>query len=81
MDDKQYEFFTELCIQPVGDETDELYGIVKGSYLDIIASERSGNRPIIIAMYASQFPTSYISLGIHLKELNQEEMSEETQGG
>lgn len=72
MNDVKYEFFTEPCIQPIEGDSDT-YGIVEGSYLDVIANEQSGNRPLIISIYISKFPHSYISLGIHCEKLEQGE--------
>lgn len=70
-DNKTYTFFTHLGIQEYTTEKNN-YGIHKDSFLDIVATERSGGAECLIAYYASMYPESYHKLTIYLKEVTVE---------
>lgn len=81
MDGKNYEFFTSLCTQPITGDLESYYGLMIGSFLDIMAPESSGSRPIIIAMYAQQYPDTYHCLGVHWQEITSDNDTSTDEGG
>lgn len=66
IDGVSYEFFTLPGVREFTTETDE-YGIHQGSFLDIMATERSGGRDVMIAYYAELYPGNFTNMSLHLK--------------
>lgn len=69
IDGTSYEFFTLPGVRDFTTETDE-YGIHKGSFLDIMATERSGGRDVMIAYYAALYPYNFTDMSMHLKPVS-----------
>lgn len=67
---KEYEFYTELIVGTFDTEQDN-FGIYKGSFLDIMAVEKTGAKPVLISMYATMMPTNYPSLTLYMKEIKE----------
>ena len=65
-DSKNYEFFTEMIVDAFHTKQDE-FGIYKGSFLDIMANEKTGYKPVLISMYASMAPNQYKSLSVQVR--------------
>lgn len=70
-DGKSYEFYNSLIVDKFDTEHDE-YGIYKGSFLDIMATEKTGAKPVLISMYATMMPLTYSSLSVYMKEVKEE---------
>ena len=70
-DGKNYEFYTEMIVDTFNTEQDSEYGIYKGSFLDIMATEDTGYKPIMISMYATMMPNYYQSLSLYMKEIKE----------
>ena len=68
IDGEMYEFFTLPGVKKFDSATDE-YGIHQGSFLDIMATKRSGGRDIMIAYYATMYPQEYTSMTLHFQPL------------
>lgn len=66
IDGVRYEFFTLPGTREFDTEVDE-YGIHKGSFLDVMATERSGGRDVMIAYYATLYPHNFHNMALHLK--------------
>jgi hypothetical protein len=63
---QNYEFYTLLGYKGFDGEHDE-YGIYQGSFLDMISMERTGNKDVMVAYYAMQYPSLYTNLTVHFK--------------
>lgn len=66
IDGVAYEFFTLPGAREFDTETDD-YGIHQGSFLDVMATERSGARDVMIAYYATVYPHNFTQMSLHLK--------------
>lgn len=70
IDGRAHVFFSHLGTKAYTTETNK-YGIHEGSFLDIVASERSGGGDILIAYYAFMYPSEYTKLTVFLQEVNE----------
>ena len=75
IDGKLYEFYTLMGYKGFNGEHDE-YGIYDGSFLDMIAPERIGNKDVMVAYYSMMYPSIYTNLTLHFKPV--ESATEET---
>lgn len=66
--EEQYQLYTLPCVAQFEGHRDE-YGIYENSFLDIMASEESGNKPLIVAMYTIMYPEEYTSLTLYCQKI------------
>ena len=69
VDGELYEFYTLMGYKGFEGEYDE-YGIYTGSFLDMIAPERIGNKDVMVAYYAMVYPSIYTNLTLHFKPVD-----------
>ena len=69
VDGELYEFYTLMGYKGFEGEHDE-YGIYTGSFLDMIAPERIGNKDVMVAYYAMVYPSIYTNLTLHFKPVD-----------
>lgn len=69
VDGELYEFYTLMGYKGFEGEHDE-YGIYDGSFLDMIAPERVGNKDVMVAYYAMVYPSIYTNLTLHFKPVD-----------
>lgn len=67
--DTSYEFHTSLGVKEFDTDVDD-FGIHEGSFLDVLTTDRTGVRPVYIAMYAIMYPEEYQSLAVFCREVN-----------
>lgn len=68
--DKTFKMFTMLCRHEFKTEQDE-YGLYKDSFLDLMATEKVGGRPVLISVYASMYPNYYTSIDVFVQEVTE----------
>lgn len=64
-EDGTFEYYSVLGVDMDSSDCYDDFGVMEGSFLDVIATERSGLRPFYISYYALAYPDLYGNLAIY----------------
>lgn len=67
-EDGTFEYYSVLGVEMDASDHYDDFGVMEGSFLDVISTERSGLRPFYISYYALAYPDLYGNLAVYCFE-------------